>query len=358
MRILLIPQLSFRNAKGELDPIKDSNYVFNINLLKGIRWEGHECELILPGEYDIFVNNPFYSRFVFNFEAAEQLIKDKNPDIILENEPTKVMCWNALKFNKKLNFKVYTYNHWLDTMMDRKVPCDYLTYMYRQFEGHLYADKSGFNSNFASNLFLKNTSQLFITDLDKLSQKLYKLPPFTDVEEMDEHLNNKKEDFILFNHRLSTLDYYNTQVKNLIWLLHTNKFLQSKKIIFTNPTAKDSITLIEQLNSLGMKYEFVSLDKRRDYLELCSKANLGFCLFEHPGMWTISALEVGYYAPVLGLFHSGYAECLDRTYSFNTMDELITADIEKIYNEGKSNISFIRTLNYKKNKYLKTFLES
>ena len=148
MKFLLLPQLSFRNAKNELDPIKDSNYVFNINLLKSLQHAGHECELILPGgEYDdLFINNPFYSRFVFNFNAAERLIKDKKPDVVLENEPTKIMAWNALKFNKKIDFKLYTYNHWLDTLIDRKVPCDYLTYMYRQFEGHLYADKTGFNS--------------------------------------------------------------------------------------------------------------------------------------------------------------------------------------------------------------------
>ena len=357
MRFLLLPQLSFRNAKNELDPIKDSNYVFNINLMKSLKYEGHECELILPGEYDIFVNNPFYSRFVFNFDAAEKLIKDKNPDIIFENEPTKVMCWNALKFNKKFSFKIYTYNHWLDTTLDRKVPCDYLTYMYRQFEGHLYADKSGFNSDFAAGLFLFNARQLFITDFDKLKSKLYKLPPFVDVDEMNEFANNKKEDFILFNHRLSTLPYYNTQVNNLIWLLQSNNFLRSKKIIFTNPTAKDSETITNQLDAIGMKYEFVNLE-RKDYLELCSKANLGFCLFEHPGMWTISALEVGYYAPVVGLFHSGYAECIDKRYAFKTMDELIAADIEKIYNEGFNNREFIQTLDYKSNSYLKNFLES
>jgi len=358
MKFLLIPQLSFRNAKGELDPVKDSNYVVNINLMKALKYEGHECELILPGEYDIFVNNPFYSRFVFNFEEAERLIRDKNPDVVFEHEPTKVMCWNALKFNKKLNFKIYTYNHWLDTVLDRKIPCDYLTYMYRQFEGHLYADKSGFNTNFAVDLFLNNAKQLFITDFDKLADKLYKLPPFVDIEEMEEHINNKKEDFIIFNHRLSTLEYYNTQVNNLIWLLSTSRFLQSKKIIFTNPTAKDSESITNQLDAMGMKYEFVSLDKRRDYIKLCSKASLGFCLFEHPGMWTISALEVGYYAPVIGLFHSGYAECLDKRYSFKTMEELIAADIPKIYNEGESNRAFIKTLDYKSNQYLRLFLES
>jgi hypothetical protein len=373
MKILLIPQLSFRNSKNELDPIKDSNYVFNINLMKALKFEGHDCELILPTMYkdtiygkikpaetgyDMFVNNPFYSRFVFNFDEAQRLIEDKHPDIILENEPTKVMSWNALKFNRKYNFKVYTYNHWLDTIFDRKVPCDYLTYMYRQFEGHLFADKSGFNSNFAINLFLENAKQLFISDFEKLASKLYKLPPFVDVEEMDEFASNKKEDFILFNHRLSTLEYYNTQVNNLIWLLESNAFLRSKKIIFTNPTAKDSEAITNQLDAMGMRYEFVSLDKRRDYIELCSKANLGFCLFEHPGMWTISALEVGYYAPVIGLYHSGYRECIDKRYAFKSMDELIAADIQKIYYEGDSNREFIKTLDYKSNQYLRLFLES
>ena len=106
-----------------------------------------------------------------------------------------------------------------------------------------------------------------------------------------------------------------------------------------------------------MTYEFTALEKRRDYLEFCSKANLGFCLFEHPGMWTISALEVGYYAPVLGLFHSGYAECIDKRYAYKSMEELIEADIEKIYNEGDNNRKFINTLDYKANNYLKKFLE-
>ena len=354
----MLPQLSFRNAKNELDPIKDSNYVFCTNLMKALKFEGHECELILPGEYDIFVNNPFYSRFVFNFDAAEKLIKDKNPDIIFENEPTKVMCWNALRFNKKLNFKVFTYNHWLDTIVDRKVPCDSLTYMYRQFEGHLYADKSGFNSHFAIDLFLTNAQKLFVADFDKLVGKLYKLPPFVDAEEMNEFVDNKKQDFILFNHRLSTLDYYNVQVNNLVRVLKSSSFLRSKKIVFTNPTSKDADSLIVQLKEMGMKYEFVSLDKRRDYIELCSKANLGFCLFEHPGMWTISALEVGYYAPVIGLFHSGYAECIDKKYAFDSMEGLLlTANFEKIYNEGTNNRPFIKTLDYKSNQYLQIFLE-
>lgn len=356
MKYMLVPQLSFRNAKGELDYDKDSNYVFNYNLLKSIAFNGHESIIILPQHYPkLFHNNPIYSRFMFDFEEAKKAVIDNNPDIILENDPCRVMCWNILRYQEKLRYTVYTYNHWLDTLIDPKLTDKYCTYMHRQFEGHEYSRKSFFNSNFAIEHFTNNYKRLFFTSHELINSKwIYKLPPFVDLDELNKYKENKKENIVVFNHRLSDIPYYKINVDNFLSLLKMSDELLDNKIIFTNPTSKNTDWLVNELRDMGANYEFVNLE-RPEYLDLISRSKIGFCLFEHPGMWSISALEMSYFTSVLGFDHSGYSELLHPECKFRELLE-VSRSVGTHMSNPITNDEIVTSVDVKQNTYIKNFI--
>lgn len=352
MKYVLLPQLSFRNAQGKLDYDKDSNYVFNKGLQKSLRFHGHESVIILPDTYPkLFGNNPMYSRFQFDFEDALDIIIDHEPDIVLENDPCRVMCWNILRFQEKFNFKVYTYNHWLDTVEDPKINNDNCTYMYRQYEGHMESERSYLNSDFAIQLLKKNSRCVFG---NSLGNNIYKMPPFVDLEELDQYKNNKREKIIVFNHRLSEIDYYKTNVQNFLHLLKSVPCVFDHKVIFTNPTSKNAEWIVEELNAMCIKHEFVNLE-RAAYLDLISRSAIGFCLFEHPGMWSISALEMSYFTSVLGLDRAGYSELLHPSCKFKSLKNLHAA-VEQHLKHPIKNTTIVKSVDVKLNKYIKNFI--
>ena len=360
MRYLLIPQLSSRTACCQgLDYFKDSNYNFNHQLKKSLEYNDQEAILILPdGTNDFkFVTDPFYSRFTFDFDGAINLIEKYNPDVVLENDPAKVMCWNMIRFNLKKQFKIFTYNHWLDTKWDRKIDNDYCTYMYRQFEGHKYADKSGFNSNFAIGLFMRNASHLFKDDFEAINRKLFKLPPLIDIDEFIPYEDNKKENIIVFSHRISALPYYWKNLTNTLDLIKRSDLLKSMTLMITNPSNKDHKSVIEELEARELEnYEFANLS-RTQYLDMISRARMGFCLFESPGMWSISAVELSYFCPVIGLNHSGYSELLN--FKFDSMNTINIEYVEEIFKNPEINESykgFFKTIDVKTNDYIRNFL--
>jgi hypothetical protein len=317
---------------GKFLTSKDSNFSVCSNIIKGLnqldctyrhhilvpdRIEFEKCDL--PNtefiNYD-YTTRVFSSRYDWNSVLTENIINTIKPDIIWENNPTLVNNWKTLLLEMKLidKIKVVSYNHWIDTdaypKIDRRCP-----YSFRQYEGALLSDLHMCNSLEAKNQILQSGLKLF-NNVNRIpANRTITVPPFSFYEDILKNKVEKSENIkIIYNHRLSSLPYYNTAyclfcevINNII-----DKLEKPIEIIFTDASCKldnkDSIKINENEKCKVTLMRNLSKD---DYYKLLWSCNIcvGTFLPGNGGAWSISLYEgILTDNAVLVPDHAGYKE--------------------------------------------------
>jgi hypothetical protein len=347
MKIFYNLQLSFIDKNGKFLLNKDSNFSVFYNIAKGFAkyYPEYNFFTIIPKEsigseilkelpnviykrVDTFTKRIFSSRFQWYSDMMSQVITYAEPDLIWENNPTLVNNWKTLLIEDKLieKTKVLTYNHWIDSpwyaKTDNRAP-----YFIRQCEGAYYADKILCNSEEASTQIVGCVSEILPWAFDRVVKNIDTLAPYIDDETLTA-IPSTREDAaeynIIYNHRLSSLPYYDKPYKlflEAVEQLKEFKVLQMPfKIHFTDASGKlSSRDDIPVTDSNNVKLFLHNNLAKNEYWDLLSKMDVcvGSFLDGYGGAWSISLAE-GILAGCNTIVpnHSGYKEMVPEDYEF------------------------------------------
>ena len=315
MKILFDLQLSFVDKATNLFKVdSDSNFNFTKNAITGILNLDPTIEigLILPpskmmygSNYDLvsqmpanvkYYRAPYHtdylkSRFLFPYAEVIEIVDDFAPDVVWTNDFARVEYYLLAKRDTSAAFKVVAYNHWIDNTIYPKVDSQY-TYIYRQLEGAMQADLIMFNTLYGLKFFLNGLTASNLTPDGLRWQYTLALPPLLDCEAIRSMASPVKfeEPSIIFNHRMSSLNYYSDNFQNFFQACESLQVEYPFKVYCTNPSGYN-LELPEYM-------EGVSLEKYEDYINFISKCHIGVGFFlEGHGQWSMSLAELA----VLGI---------------------------------------------------------
>lgn len=321
MKILWIPQISSKSLDGELMLNKDSNFAFLINLIKGglaksnnllvcfeymVEKEKIEIELDYVCNEKRKFRSAQLERIDFDQDYFRKVINDFAPDVIVLNEPYKVSQLKILIDNMGLNNapKIVAYVHWL--AMD-----NYKSIKYSQYENMSNADLALVNSNYVISRFDKFA---FDHNLFRL-QDARALPPSFDYDYYSKPKEIKSKN-IIYNHRLSSDEYYLNAFDNLVSILSEVEKIDNVKmptVYLTNPSGKDISKFL-----VKPYFKELKLGSQEEYYNYLKSENVNIHLntfFESKGMWSMSTVESGATGNLCLLpYRFGYAEIFDKNY--------------------------------------------
>ena len=333
MKMVYELQLSNIEKKNKLFVISaDSNYTFAINLLKKLRqmfpikidvllpaekqcadYEQVVSELksynLNPVETNLYLNHPALSRFFVSKEISQYA----DADILFLNDPAHVANWKQVA----RDVKIITYNHWICQFDKNVVP-----YFFRQVEGYYNADLVLTDSYAAKLLILRQLALLDFTLTGKITPKIKVLEPSVDIDLLDGYTFKPEFDnVILFNHRLSSFEEYQVNLKNFIKVLKSiSKYFKKDalSIIFTNPSGY----AINKLEEVSFKHQVKTLD-RQSYIKLLKTRPITCAFFEHPRIWSIALAEANMFGSASVVpNHSAFLEMYPWSYpKFTNLDE-------------------------------------
>lgn len=337
MNILWIPQISCQSSTGEVLLEKDSNMTFLKKLLNtelftknnvfiAFEFRGKEVESFkeeIEEKYDnvkVLSNNKgrfrgaFYERFNFDFDFYNVIENFYNIDVVFTNEPTKALPLSFI-FDKSV---IVSYIHWLAY---NNMP--YL--VHNQISGLKASDLIFVNSRYVKNFIFEKG------DLNEDLQKIHVFyPPCNEFEKLEDKMSNN----IIYNHRLSSDEYYMSAFRSLLKVCN---ILEKEigvdnmpKIYFTNPSGKDVSNLIDEKPYFELK-EFDTEEEYKSFL----KCNIGFHLntfFDSKGMWSSSTTDCieNCVVPLLPSKY-GYREILNESYEGYCCNEKDMAFMLKKY---------------------------
>ena len=342
LKLLWILQLS-SVRDGLYYPLSDSSYNFAKNIILGIMKVTKDLDIILamPDESkiakdDMIIINDFLrsinvkkinisrttsvfgTRYDFNYDEAKEILLTHKPNFIFEFNPTHVRGWKTILKELDIDIELLTYFNWIDSPLYPKVDKD-ISYWWRQFDGILSADKVFFNSYYSIEQIVEsclNTINIRYFD-ENIIKKMYKMPPSYDNSIFKYANKNKDSNGIIYNHRLSSLDYYKDAYETFLTMLSRfeseNGFIPD--VYFTNPSRKQ----IPQIDFINNKDElhFVELNEE-DYYNLLGSDKVGIapnCFINSKGMWSIATVEAALtYNSVILPKKFGYAEMAKYDY--------------------------------------------
>lgn len=341
MNILWIPQISCQSRTGEVLLEKDSNITFLKKLLNtelftknnvfiAFEFEGKEVEAFkkeIESKYDNIkilsdrgrFRGAFYERFNFDFDFYKKIKNYYNIDVVFVNEPTKALPLGFI-FGQSL---IVSYIHWL--------AYDNMPYLvYNQIGGIKASDIIFVNSRYVKNSIFK------YGDLNEDLQRMYVFyPPCNDFEEYKGKMTNN----IIYNHRLSSDEYYMGAFRSLLKVCDILEeeigVMNMPKIYFTNPSGKDVSNLIKEKSYFKLR-EFETEKAYKNFL----KYNVGFHLntfFDSKGMWSSSTTDCieNCVIPLLPNKY-GYREILNEKYEgYCCNEEDMACILKKYLNLGK-----------------------
>ena len=226
---------------------------------------------------------PFLDRMNFKIRALDRIFENIHIDIMLLNDPTKVLNYKTYFYNKQKEYvPIIVRNHWVSGKLDRKVP-EEIDFFIRQVEGAYYSTYATFNSNYAIEIFLENAKEYFNEEfINKIRPKL-KAFETVDAEQVRKHYTGKKyEKFtILWGHRLS---YYTGWTKTFEALRMLYEKGYNFQVIAPDPGNKMN------QEDLVRQYPFIlPINKKewshKDYLKACSECHAVIGNHAYPATW-------------------------------------------------------------------------
>lgn len=366
---------------------KDSNYSVFINAVKAFNLEFEDVEhyCIIPkvnqvagDKYYTGVKHinyvrarktprVFSSRYHWDADEMAKIIEQIRPNVIWENNPTLVNNWKTLLLELGFinSIKVVTYNHWVDSNKYPKIDRRCL-YTIRQAEGLLLSDLYMVNSNFVKNQVLEAFGETFQIYAKSIEDKIFVFPPLLDEYQIVGigaiHPKMMKRDTvrIIYNHRLSSLPYYNDAYQLFLSGLKEfdrmmKEYNWGVKIIVTFTDASGKLKTrrdIKFKNTDRIKIVLKGGMDKIDYLKELVKSDVCVATFkeDNGGGWSISLAEaILADCRIVAPRHSGYAEMLPEKFD-GLIDQLTPNGIGvAIYNAIKAPYSDLVKKHYMNN---------
>lgn len=341
IKVLYNLQLSAIDKKtGEFVLDKDSNFFFCINLIRALNSYGSQKYkhsilvpdkfLRIPKERNVkyissknYITKIFSSRFNWNTGEMNKILLQQTPDIIFENNPTLVNNWKVLLLENDLidRVKVITYNHWIDSnefpKIDRRCP-----YSIRQVEGLYLSDFAFCNSRFAMSQW-KNTSEAEISFSNNLPYKnnLKIFPPILiENDYKKERMRNNDVVRIIYNHRISSMEYYKSGYLQFLQVLEAITFKKEVEVIFTDASSKlKSRNDIKLKDKKNLKIILKNKMGKKEYIQELIDTDICVATFlaGNGGAWSISLAEgILTNNAVIVPSHSGYKEMIPDNFAW------------------------------------------
>jgi len=386
--ILYDLQLSSVDKEGNFVLEKDSNVNFATKLIKYIKeyfpdkytfsmivpYRNNDLELfkyaesIIVPEY--YTNKVFSSRYNWNVDDINEKLKDTlhKCDIIWTNNPTLVNNWKTLLNELKLDkVKIISYNHWIDSDLYPKISHK-IPYFIRQCEGSLLADLQLCNSKEGVKQITNVTKKFFkLNELKKIGIELCIdfLPPIIDILEIISYYQDKnveKEIKILYNHRLSSLGYYNDALNRFLHVLsrlYQNSSIKNISVVFTDPSNKINVNNIDIflkncIDAAPYHYSVKNLDRKEYLKELWDSDICVSTFYDNGGCWSMSLAEAMIANNAIVIFDcNAYKEMVpkDFKYKVKNEEEFFIKLMEIIVNVDKRNYNNLVSKKYYVNNY-------
>ncbi|MHA1333240.1 MAG: hypothetical protein ACTSPL_04095 [Candidatus Odinarchaeia archaeon] len=342
IKILWEPQISSIDKRTGKFLESDSNVSFMLRMIEATR-SFAEIHPIIPSDlhrlilrknvktYYImqFEKDPMRSRFLFDKDFWETVLKLNDYNLIFLNDPTHVAQVKCILKKLHLDVPIATYNHWIARSGDLKFE---VSPIMRQIEGQIYADIIFTNSEAAKRMILE---QMLSSPIRISPDKIKILPPPAPKIKRREKRNSGP--IFLYNNRLSFVYEYQVSLHNFILILKNLKTENVEfKVIFTNPSGYSKRQLEEMLRDVPMQYE-VSLmrDYEQYYNFIANNKCVSGVFFNHERIWSISLLDVAMgYNPIIAPSHSCFKEMFREELCYKSLSEA-EKTIKMLFTDGK-----------------------
>lgn len=336
-KLLYDLQLSFIDkASGKFMTEYDSNFNFCRGICENLA-NDVDITVMVPSEkqtqlfthiqsaeeFQLTYNqNVFGSRFTdfCNMEELKTAIDKVEPDFIWTNDMVRVPSYKLLT-----NAKIMSYSHWIDNRIMPKISVD-KTFIFRQAEGAWKSDLTMVNSQYGIKLFIDGLYDYFRPNIiEDINKKIIAVPPLIDPYHIVHSEKFEKPTF-MFNHRLSSLPYYQHNYDEFVKACNQLDF--DFEVLLTNPSGYI-------VKDLPKYMKIVHTDSYDEYLKILSKCWACVAVFpDSHGTWSMSisdAIIANTLVVVPDRF--GYPEMVQKNYPFLFKDT--STLVEQMTNIGK-----------------------
>lgn len=347
-KILWIPQLSFIDKQsGQFLLDSDSNIAFLRRMLPVLHntlpdWD---IDLMLPEHLDsadlifpkvlhkiknekLFINDAFLGRVHCPIVEWKRVLTLTEPDVLFLNTPELVQTFTTLREKLNLDFKIITYNHWVDLIDVQRVPSS-MSYIWRQTEGAYKSDIALFNSNFIIEKFLNSTRSFFGNGIaDSLEQKC--LPLYIPWKSKNITKNKKisSKVSIMWSQRLSQNSFYLEDREK--WFNIFDKYSDKIDLFVSNPAGFSTSESKTYTKETG-PWDYA------EFLQKLANVDLSFGPTASPIQWSLNfcdALEVG--TPSFVQYKDAFTEIIRPEYPFASLSkEGLVAQFEELFMKAK-----------------------
>jgi len=242
--------------------------------------------------------NAFALRYDFDFREYCDIIKESNPDIIVNNTPSLTKNIRAVLFHLKLNVKVVNFLHFLDYPGEDKVPLP-ISYFMRQIEGIVWSDLAVFQSYTVRDKAMKAIDKYFKTYVREYNKTIKREKINVAVwnatysqKEIDNVVVSSKfgKKTIMFPNRLSSTNYSN-HLRFFEAIRNISKTRNDFQVVVNNPTKYLSYEQIKELcPNLVVLYGGALMNKGQYFVTLKS-CDIGVALFTQEGHGGVSSKQ-------------------------------------------------------------------
>lgn len=343
-KILYVPQLSFIDKQsGRFLLDSDSNIAFLRRMLLVLHETLPEWDinLMLPEHLDspdfifpkflhkiknekLFINDAFLGRVHFPINEWKRSLALIKPDALFLNTPELVQNFTILKEKLNLDFKIITYNHWVDLVNVQRVSST-MSYLWRQTEGAYKSDIALFNSNFIIEKFLNSTKQFFGTGIaDTLKEKC--LPLYIPWKKKNVTKNKKVSSkvSIMWAQRLSKNSFYAEDQK--FWWKLFNKYENQLDLSVSNPSG---FPKLENVECGPWDYP--------EFLQKLANVDLSFGPTQSPIQYSLNVLDsLEVNTPAFLMYKDAFEEMLWPEYPFASIfKEGLIQKFEELFTKDK-----------------------
>lgn len=311
MKILWLPQIS---SVSKIDHSWLLDTDSNINLMRRFKnLLPDEMVTVSPEplhfietrvEPDLFTKNSIFSRFHFDADKWYQIIRDIDPDIVVNNTVELTRNFDMLRRHTDLDFKLFSYNHWVAFQGTTRL------FMDLQIDAAKHCDVYFLQTNWC----IKNFG---VPDARKLSI------PWYDIK-TEQRTGPFK---VLWPHRISTHPYYANQFER--WQPFLEKL--GDAVTYSNPTVsrENPATPISYL----------------DFRRRLRTFDIVVPILDSPIQWVLNmqeSIEAGAPSPIM--YIESYPEMVNREYPFIFDTEKQIQSYVRLLSKAPSILELHRTI--------------
>ena len=354
--------ISLLNVSNVDDLSCDSGLTFQKLILQELQKIGHEVHLILPNSNKIksyYMENvkihylnmgetKYKVRYYIDWDGLISILKEVEPDIILNNQIELSPSIRAIFESSHLNIKLMSYCHYLpfyfdqnnNIVVDSSLNDGFLCYpiILSIISACIVSEFIFVQSEFARNQLCKAIAMFS----GNVTCQIVVIEPPIDDRYLEKVYfdTNETERYAVYNHRL--YEQYGTAEAVTFFKLLTSKLYFPLVVCDPMPNRSkernrkdDSVSkYLNLISSLPMAEIFSEGNDRKKYFDKIKNCYFGIAAFRKAAVWSMSVMDLlSMGKPVIAPKYAVYPEFLPEYLLFNSMEEAIIISNKLIKDE-------------------------